>query len=68
MFHEVAKNWTQSSQEHLVNIPREMLDQMKFPSFPKTTRFLNVFEGHLTAVNILGRKMEGLKSPTPLEL
>ncbi len=51
-----------------MNIPREMLDQMKFPSFPKTTRFLNVFEGHLTAVNILGRKMEGLKSPTPLEL
>jgi hypothetical protein len=52
-----------------MNIPREMLDQMKFPSFPKTPRkFLNILEGHLTSVNILGRKMEGLKSPTPVEL
>jgi hypothetical protein len=52
-----------------VNIPGEMLDQMKFTSFPKTSRkFLNVFEGQLTSANIWGRKMEGLKFPTPLEL
>jgi len=42
---------------------------LKFTSFPKTPRkFLNIFEGHLTSANIWGRKMEGLKSPTPLEL